>query len=49
MDRLLQQTGLNALHLSSKEGHIEIVKQLLGAGIKVDSTTKVRVVKIYLR
>jgi len=38
----LQQTGLNALHLSSKEGHLDIVRSLLAAGIPVNSTTKVR-------
>jgi len=38
----LQQTGLNALHLASKEGHLDVVRSLLAAGIPVNSTTKVR-------
>ncbi|XP_074025695.1 uncharacterized protein isoform X3 [Leptinotarsa decemlineata] len=32
--------GLNALHLASKDGHIEIVRELLKRGAIVDSATK---------
>ena len=45
----MQQTGLNALHLSSKEGHVDIVKTLLAAGMPVHSTTKVMHLKISRR
>lgn len=34
------QNGLNALHLASKDGHIEIVKELLKRGANVNSATK---------
>ncbi|VDM83395.1 unnamed protein product [Strongylus vulgaris] len=33
--------GLNALHLASKEGHSEVVRELLKRGAHVDSATKV--------
>ena len=36
-----QQNGLNALHLSSKEGHLNIVTELLKRGANVDAATKV--------
>lgn len=34
------QNGLNALHLASKDGHVEIVTELLKRGAKVDAATK---------
>ena len=34
------QNGLNALHLAAKDGHIEIVKELLSRGAIVDAATK---------
>jgi len=34
------QNGLNALHLASKDGHLEIVKELLKRGANVNSATK---------
>lgn len=34
------QNGLNALHLSSKEGHVEVVQELLRRGAGVNFTTK---------
>lgn len=38
---LCGQNGLNALHLASKEGHINIVMELLDRGALVDGATKV--------
>lgn len=35
------QNGLNALHLASKEGHVEVVAELLKLGATVDAATKV--------
>lgn len=35
------QNGLNALHLASKEGHVEMVAQLIKLGATVDAATKV--------
>ena len=37
----LFQNGLNALHLASKEGHINIVTELLKRGANVEAATKV--------
>ena len=37
---LFSQNGLNALHLSSKEGHVEVVQELLRRGAGVNFTTK---------
>uniref|UniRef100_A0A673G4C2 Ankyrin 2b, neuronal n=1 Tax=Sinocyclocheilus rhinocerous TaxID=307959 RepID=A0A673G4C2_9TELE len=34
--------GLNALHLAAKEGHVDMVQELLGRGSSVDSATKVK-------
>lgn len=34
------QNGLNALHLASKDGHIEIARELLKRGAIVDAATK---------
>ncbi len=34
--------GLNALHLASKEGHADVVRELLKRGGNVDAATKVR-------
>lgn len=36
------QNGLNALHLAAKEGHVDLVQELLDRGAAVDSATKVR-------
>lgn len=36
----VSQNGLNALHLSSKEGHVEVVQELLRRGAGVNFTTK---------
>lgn len=35
------QNGLNALHLTSKEGHIKIVEELLSRGANIEAATKV--------
>lgn len=35
------QNGLNALHLAAKEGHTDLVEELLERGAPVDSSTKV--------
>lgn len=35
------QNGLNALHLASKEGHVEVVAELIKQGANVDAATKV--------
>lgn len=37
----LFQNGLNALHLAAKEGHMDLVQELLDRGAPVDSATKV--------
>ncbi len=37
---LLLQNGLNALHLASKEGHVDVVTELLKRGAAVDAATK---------
>lgn len=34
------QNGLNALHLASKEGHVNVVRELLQRGANVDAATK---------
>ncbi|KAG7238385.1 hypothetical protein INR49_030892, partial [Caranx melampygus] len=34
------QNGLNALHLAAKEGHKDLVEELLERGAPVDSSTK---------
>jgi ankyrin len=34
------QNGLNALHLAAKDGHLEIVADLLKRGATVDAATK---------
>jgi hypothetical protein len=34
------QIGLNALHLAAKDGHLEIVADLLKRGAAVDAATK---------
>lgn len=34
------QNGLNALHLAAKDGHLEIVSDLLKRGATVDAATK---------
>lgn len=42
MPCVCSQNGLNALHLASKEGHVEVVAELLKLGAAVDAATKVR-------
>nr|XP_057934086.1 ankyrin-3-like isoform X3 [Doryrhamphus excisus] len=37
---ICNQNGLNALHLASKEGHVEVVAELLQQGANVDAATK---------
>uniref|UniRef100_UPI001EAF58D5 ankyrin-3-like n=1 Tax=Oncorhynchus gorbuscha TaxID=8017 RepID=UPI001EAF58D5 len=37
---ICNQNGLNALHLASKEGHAEVVTQLIKLGANVDAATK---------
>uniref|UniRef100_A0A3B3XRF4 Ankyrin 3a n=1 Tax=Poecilia mexicana TaxID=48701 RepID=A0A3B3XRF4_9TELE len=37
---ICNQNGLNALHLASKEGHVEVVAELLKLGATVDAATK---------
>ncbi len=39
---LWMQNGLNALHLAAKEGHVEVVAELIKRSASVDATTKVR-------
>lgn len=34
------QNGLNALHLAAKDGHLDIVRELLNRGAIVDAATK---------
>lgn len=34
------QNGLNALHLAAKDGHLEVVRELLKRGAVVDAATK---------
>lgn len=38
---LFLQNGLNALHLAAKEGHMDLVQELLDRGAAVDAATKV--------
>uniref|UniRef100_A0AAX7U5L1 ZU5 domain-containing protein n=1 Tax=Astatotilapia calliptera TaxID=8154 RepID=A0AAX7U5L1_ASTCA len=38
---ICNQNGLNALHLASKEGHVEVVAELIKQGANVDAATKV--------
>lgn len=38
------QNGLNALHLASKEGHVEVVSELIQRGANVDAATKVSLI-----
>lgn len=40
------QNGLNALHLAAKEGHTDLVEELLERGAPVDSSTKVVIVML---
>uniref|UniRef100_A0A8C2PSZ2 Ankyrin 2a, neuronal n=1 Tax=Cyprinus carpio TaxID=7962 RepID=A0A8C2PSZ2_CYPCA len=37
---LCAQNGLNALHLAAKEGHVELVEELMERGATVNSSTK---------
>lgn len=39
------QNGLNALHLAAKEGHVDLVQELLDRGSSVVSATKVEFLK----
>lgn len=34
------QNGLNALHLAAKDGHLDVVRELLKRGAVVDAATK---------
>ena len=34
------QNGLNALHLAAKDGHVDIVQELIKRGCAVDAATK---------
>lgn len=34
------QNGLNALHLAAKDGHVDVVQELLKRGAIVDAATK---------
>ena len=38
----LLQNGLNALHLAAKEGHVNVVTELLKRGANIEAATKVR-------
>lgn len=40
------QNGLNALHLASKEGHVEVVAELLKLEATVDAATKVSNIRL---
>lgn len=42
------QNGLNALHLASKEGHVEVVSELLQREANVDAATKVSITHLML-
>ena len=46
---LLMQNGMNGLHLASKEGHINVVLELLARAASVDSSTKVSYKQICTR
>ncbi|KAH9634383.1 hypothetical protein HF086_010863 [Spodoptera exigua] len=39
-DFLCSQNGLNAIHLASKDGHVEVVRELLDRGAAIDAATK---------
>lgn len=45
LNMFLSQNGLNALHLASKEGHVEVVAELLKLEAAVDAATKVRPIR----
>lgn len=34
------QNGLNAIHLASKDGHVDVVRELLQRGAAIDAATK---------
>jgi ankyrin repeat protein len=38
--------GLNALHLASKEGHNEVVRELIKRGADVDAATRVSLFRL---
>ncbi|KAF7247174.1 Ankyrin-3, partial [Varanus komodoensis] len=37
---ICNQNGLNALHLASKEGHVEVVSELIQRGANLEAATK---------
>jgi len=41
------QNGLGAIHLASKEGHIDIVSELLSRGVDVNTATNVMLSFLY--
>lgn len=41
------QNGLNALHLAAKEGHVNVVSELLKRGANVNATTKVGIDNVF--
>ena len=40
------QNGLNALHLTSKEGHVAVVEELLARGAKIDAVITVMMIGV---
>jgi len=42
------QNGLGAIHLAAKEGHIDIVNELLSRGVDVNTSTNVNFFPFFL-